>query len=183
MRKLSNFLRKYSPGWVVLASLIVFVVFSGLTLPVESARAEQYSQGMGSPDTALFYNNQTLVNMAENYGEEGRSAYVTARWGFDLAFPFIYTLFYITSISYFFRITRYWWLNLLPLGGLVFDLAENTAASLVMSAYPDQVIWAERFAPIFTPVKWIFVAVCMLLVGIGLIFWLWKNFFARTKET
>lgn len=182
MRKLSDFFRKYSPGWVVLASLAVFVIFSGLTLPEESARAEQYSQGMGSPDTTLLYNSQTLVNMAETYGEEGRSAYVKARWGFDLAFPLIYTFFYIACISYFFRNTKFWWLNLLPLGGLVFDLAENTAASAVMTTYPDQVIWAETFAPIFTPLKWFFVGACMFLVGIGLMIWLREKIFIRTKN-
>ena len=183
MRKLSNVFRKYSSGWVVLASLAVFVIFSGLTLPAESARAEQYSQGMGSPDTALFYNSQTLLKMVDMYGVEGRAAYVKARWGFDLAFPIVYTLFYLTSISYFFKNTKIWWLNLLPLGGLVFDLAENTAASLVMSVYPRQGTWGEWLAPIFTPVKWFFVATCMLLVGIGLVKWVRKKLRALTKHT
>jgi len=183
MRKLSDFFRKYSPGWVVLASLAIFVVYSLMTLPAESARAEEYSQGMGSPDTTLFYDSQTLVEMAENYGEEGRLAYVQARWGFDLAFPIVYTLFYLTSISYFFKNPKSWWLNLLPLGGLAFDLAENTAASVVMSVYPRQGTWSEWLAPIFTPVKWFFVATCMLLVGIGLVMWVRKKLRALTKHT
>ena len=174
MKKLSAFFYRISTGWVVLAGLVVFLVFSSLTLPVESKRMDAYSQGLGSPDTSLFYSGKLLYHMAEIYGEAGRDAFLKARWGFDLAFPLIYGFFLVTSISYLFkRYTmgnrKFYWLNLIPLLGLILDLAENTATSVVMANYPIENRWAELLAPVFTPIKWLFVSISMIILAIGLL--------------
>ncbi|PKN98626.1 MAG: hypothetical protein CVU43_15915 [Chloroflexi bacterium HGW-Chloroflexi-5] len=180
MRKLSAFFYRFSTLWVALLGLAVFVVFSVLVLPVESARADAFSQGMGGPDTSFFYSGDTLLQMAEVYGEEGRAAFLKARWGFDLAFPLIFTFFFITSISYLFKkglagSQSLPLVNLIPLLGFVFDLAENTATSVVMAAYPLRDTWGQFLAPVFTPVKWIFVSISMVLLVIGLLLWLKKG--------
>lgn len=179
MKVLSAFFYRISTGWVALVFLVVFVVFGVLVLPVESARAEAFSQGMGGPDTSFFYNGKILMQMAEVYGEAGRAAFLKARWGFDLAFPIIFTSFFITSISFLFKKgardpLKLPLVNLIPLLGFVFDLAENTATSVVMAAYPRQAALALFLAPIFTPLKWVFVTICMLLLAIGLLLWLYK---------
>ncbi|MBA4384438.1 MAG: hypothetical protein C0410_06855 [Anaerolinea sp.] len=180
MKKLSAFFYRVSSGWVALIGLLVFVIFSVLVLPVESARVDAYSQGLGSPDTSFIYDSKMLLQMAEAYGEEGRSAFLTARWGFDLAFPLIFTFFFITSISFLFKkglggSSNLLLINLVPLLGLFFDLAENTATSVVMAAYPLVGTWGQFLAPVFTPIKWIFVTICMLLLFIGLLLWLTKR--------
>ncbi|MDO9121183.1 MAG: hypothetical protein Q7U31_05310, partial [Anaerolineaceae bacterium] len=107
------------------------------------------------------------------------------RWGFDLAFPLIFTFFFITSISYLFKkglagSQPLPLVNLIPLLGFVFDLAENTATSVVMAAYPLSDTWGQFLAPVFTPVKWIFVSISMVLLVIGLLLWL-KNGIMRSK--
>lgn len=180
MKKLSAFFYRISTGWVALLGVMVFVVFSVVVLPVESTRMDAYSQGLGSPDTSFIYNGNTLLQMAEAYGEAGRSAFLTARWGFDLAFPLIFTLFFTTSISFLFKkvlggSSKLSLLNLIPLFGLFFDLAENTATSVVMAAYPQVGTWGQFLAPFFTPIKWIFVTFCMFLLFIGLSLWLIKS--------
>ena len=48
-----------------------------------------------SPDTSLIYSEADLYDMAENYGEMGRKAYIKLRWTFDLVWPFVYTLFLV----------------------------------------------------------------------------------------
>ena len=177
MKKLSAFFYRFSSGWITLAGVIVFLVFSVLTLPKQNAMTEFYSQGLGGPDTSLFYTGSQLLQMAEVYGEEGRAAFITARWGFDLAFPVIYTFFYITCISYCFkrglnRQTGLPMLNLVPLLAFLFDLAENTATTVVMAAYPQHETWGQLLAPVFTPIKWVFVVGSGLLVFVGVILWL-----------
>jgi len=180
VKKLSACFYRISTGWVALVGLLIFLIFSSLTLPVESARMDAYTQGLGSPDTSFIYNSKMLMQMAEAYGEEGRSAFLKARWGFDLAFPLIFSFFFITSISFLFKkglggSSNLPLLNLIPLLGLIFDLAENTATSVVMAAYPLRNTWGQILAPVFTPLKWIFVTINTLLLLIGLSLWLKKG--------
>jgi hypothetical protein len=180
LKKLSTFFYQVSTGWVVLAGLMIFLIFSSVTLPVESKKVDAYAQGLGSPDTSFFYSSKTLLKMADAYGEAGRSAFLKARWSFDLAFPLIYTFFLITSISFLFKkglrdTVHLPMLNLIPLLGLIFDLAENSATSVVMTAYPLQNTWGQYMAPFFTPLKWIFVSMSMILLVIGLLLWVIKR--------
>lgn len=169
--------------------MIGFVIFLGfgiLTLPAQSAQTEVYSHGSGSPDTSLFYSGTKMIQMAEAYGEEGRAAYLKARWTFDLAFPVVYTFFMITSISFLF--TKLDWnnkririFNLTPLAAMAFDFAENTAASTVMAEFPRQNTWGQLLAPIFTPIKWLFVILSLLLILIGCISWVIKRINNRRR--
>jgi hypothetical protein len=182
------FFYRISTGWVVLGGLLIFLVFSSLTLPVESTRMDAYSKGLGSPDTSLFYDSKMLLQMADLYGETGRAAFLKARWGFDLAFPLIYTFFLITSTSYLFKkgvnnSGNLPLVNLIPLLGLLFDLAENTATSMVMKAFPFQNNWGLFLAPIFTPVKWLFVSISMSLLVIGLLLWLKKKLIIINRKS
>ncbi len=169
MEKLSRFLYRISRGWVALAAAVIFIVFSLLALPGQNAIAENYSQGSGSPDTSLFYSGGDLYRMAEMYGLEGRAAYLSARWTFDLAFPFVYTFFLFTAISWLLnRIltqgSRWRLLNLVPVAAMVLDFLENTATSLVMARYPLQCPPGELLAPLFTPLKWLFVGGSFLIL-------------------
>jgi hypothetical protein len=173
VNRLIIFLDRFSFGWVTLVALALLVIFSIFALPAQAALTEKYSRGLGSPDTSLFYTPDDLINMAETYGLEGRSAYLHARWNFDFAFPLIYTFFFMASIYWLFKksfsIRIRSWLMAVPILTLLLDLAENSATSVVMSAFPIQDTWGESLAPLLTPLKWTAVAVCFFLVGVGLI--------------
>ncbi len=103
MKKLSRFFYKFSNGWIVLVALLTFILFTIFILPGFSVESARYSNGMGSPDTTLFYTSADLYSMAETYGEAGRQAFINMRWTLDLAFPVIYTLFLVTSASWLLR--------------------------------------------------------------------------------
>lgn len=172
MKILSNWFYRISKGWVALAGVVVFLLFCLLVLPEQSQHSNEYSQGMGSPDTSFIYSGKSLYRMAEAYGEEGRAQYLHARWTFDLAFPLTYTFFLTTSISWLFQknITpsSVWRMaNLLPLVAMAVDFLENTMTSLVFSQYPLHSLIGEVFAPVFTPLKWVLILVnfCFLLAG------------------
>lgn len=177
MKQLITFLDRNNSGWVTVAAFALLVVFGVFTLPAQSALAEQYSDGLGSPDTSLFYSGSQLVQMAAAYGPVGRAEYLHARWNFDLAFPLIYTLFFLTSIHWFykkFNPTLRSWLIAIPLLAMLLDFAENTAASVVMRAFPAEGTWGQFLAPVFTPLKWLAVAACALIVVVGLLGWLMR---------
>jgi hypothetical protein len=183
-RRLSDWLRRVSTGWVALAALAIFLLFTALVLPRQSRLAEAVSKGAGSPDTSFFYSAGELYRMAKAYGPAGRAAYVRARATFDVAFPLVYTFFLVTAISWTFDRafapdSRWQRANLAPLIGALFDLLENTAASLVMARYPAPTDIAAILAPAFTLLKWVFVTGSFALLFAGIVVAVWR----RTRKT
>ncbi len=177
---LSRWLYKISSGWATLIALAIFLAFSVTVLPDQSAKAEEYSQGVGGPDTSLFYSAEDLYNMAEVYGESGRVEFVHARFTFDLAFPAVYGFFLVTAISWIFKQfvgeKSLWRLvNYFPVFAVIFDLLENISTSMVMQAYPVQSPIAVSLAPIFTPIKWFFVGGSFLILVAGLLIFGWQK--------
>jgi hypothetical protein len=185
LKKLSGFFYQISNGWIALAGLLLFLVFSGLTLPIQWAHTSVYAHGLGIPDTNLFYTSKAIIHMAEVYGAQGRATYIQDRWTYDLAYPFIYTFFLITSISFLFKKgakegNRLPMFNLIPFAALLMDLGENASASAVMAAFPLPNAVGQFMAPIFTPLKWLFFSFSILLVLIGLTRWV-SSSIARHK--
>lgn len=174
MERISLWFRKISSAWVAIGCLIVFVLFTALALPAQAAQAEADSNGAPSPDTSFFYSADDLYASAEAFGEAGRSAYIRARWTFDVIWPIIYTVFLVTMISWVFGLafrpeSKAQLLNLVPLAGMLFDYLENTAATIVMARYPAQAVFAASLATVFTPVKWLFVIGGFIILIVGLL--------------
>jgi hypothetical protein len=179
-QRVSDWLRRVSTGWVALSALMVFLLFTALVLPGQSATAEQVAGDAGSPDTSFFYSAGELYQMAEAYGEQGRSDYIRARFTFDLIWPLVYTLFLVTAISWFYSKafppgSKWQWANLPPLFGALFDYLENVSTSLVMARYPAQTAVIAALAPVFTMLKWVLLGVSfvLLLAGIVVAAWRW----------
>lgn len=174
MNKISRFFYKLSSGWFVLASIVIFLLFSVFVLPLFTKQAAAYSNGIGAPDTTLFYSGARLYEMAQVYGEVGRKSFIDFRWTYDLAFPVIYTLFLVGSITWLMRKVTHrsssWRiLNLFPLLAFILDLLENSATSLVMQRYPLHSLVGQTLAPIFSPLKWLAVGSSFLIL-LGFVF-------------
>ncbi|MBC8507315.1 MAG: hypothetical protein H8D34_20825 [Chloroflexi bacterium] len=181
---LTSWLHKNSPGWVAIVGLVIFVLFTALVLPQQSAQAEANSGGADTPDLSFYYSPQELYQMAEAYGEAGRQEYIRVRFTFDLFWPIVYTLFLVTSISWLsrkgFSPDSIWQrANLVPVWAMILDYLENISTSLVMFRYPARTPAVDFLAPIFTSIKWILVggSFVLLLIGIvaGLLTWLKKR--------
>jgi hypothetical protein len=187
MKRVSEWLRRVSTGWVALSALVVFLLFSALVLPRQSDTAEEVAQGAGSPDMSLYYSADDLYQMAEAYGEQGRKAYVRARFTFDLVWPLVYTLFLATAISWLFSkafTPESGWqrANLAPVLGVLFDYLENLATSLVMARYPSPTAVVDVLAPVFTLLKWAFLAGSFALLIAGMVIAAWRWIKERGKE-
>jgi hypothetical protein len=171
-KRISERLYQLSSGQAAAAALLLFVLFSVWVLPGQSAAAEKYAGTAGSPDQSFFYSPSDLYRMAEAYGEEGRQAYVRARFTFDLVFPVVYTLFLVTAISWLFGKafapdSPWRRANLAPLLGALFDFAENVSAAVVMARYPQRTPVFDVLASAFTPLKWLFVGGSFVLLLVG----------------
>lgn len=178
---LSSWLYRVTNGWLALISVVIFMAFTALVLPAQSAKSEVYSGDVGSPDQSFFYTKYDLYAMADAYGPAGRAAYIRARFTFDVLWPVVYTVFLAATITWVYgkAVTpqsRWRYANLSPILGALFDYLENCAAALVMARYPAQTPVVDMLAPVFTSVKWVFVngSFVLLLVGFGL--WLWRYF-------
>jgi hypothetical protein len=181
LQRISAWLRRVSTGWVALSALVVFLLFTALVLPGQSAIAEQVAGDAGSPDTSFTYSADELYRMAEAYGAEGRSAYIRARFTFDLVWPLVYAGFLVTVISWVYGRALQpdsWWqlANLVPLAGALFDYLENVSTSLVMGRYPDQLTVVATLASVFTSLKWIFLGGSFALLLAGLVIAAWRRF-------
>ena len=160
--RFSERLLSLSKGWVALAALVVFVVFTAVALPGQAAQSEARMGGARQPDTSLFYTAAALYDMAEAFGAAGRQAYIQARFTFDVVWPLIYGVFLVAAIGWLaghaFRPGSPWRrLNLVPVLGVLFDYLENLSTSLVMARYPAQTPVVDALAGPFTLVKWAFV--------------------------
>lgn len=175
MLQLSKWLRKISTGYIALIALVVFIAFTATVLPAQSVKAAETANGADSPDGSFFYSADDLYQSAETFGEAGREAYIRARWSFDVVWPFIYTIFLTTNISWVFhhafpKESKLQLANLVPVIGMGFDFLENTATTIVMAQFPVTSPVAVHLAPIFTPIKWVFVNGSFVVLLIGIVF-------------
>lgn len=174
MTNLSSWFYKISSGRLAILLIVIFVLFMIFVLPDQAAKADEYAEGAGSPDTSFYYSSEELFDLAEVYGEEGRAAYVRARFTFDLIFPAVYGVFLLVTVSWVFGralpVESKWRLiNLVPLAGVLFDLLENISTSVVMAGYPVRREFAAMLAPVLTLIKWIFVNGSFVILVIGLL--------------
>jgi hypothetical protein len=178
-KQVSNGLYRLSTGWVTVAALALFLAFTALVLPRQSAQAGAEAGGAGSPDTSFWYSPGDLYRMAEAYGEQGRAAYVRARYTFDVIWPLVYTVFLTTGISWVYArafVTGSRWrrANLLPALGALLDYLENLATSAVMVRYPRPTAVVDVLAPVLTAAKWVLIGGSFVALIAGAVVGVWR---------
>ncbi|MFN2363429.1 MAG: hypothetical protein ABR596_03950 [Halarsenatibacteraceae bacterium] len=171
--KYLSFAYKTVTGKIFLAALITFIIFLAVILPWESERSGERLGFEKSPDSSFIYSQAELYEMAEAYGEEGRSYYISSRFSFDIIWPLVYFFFLWSGMALILknfssRLVRS--LLLLPFLGTLFDFLENLGASLVMYRYPAETFLIDQLTPGFTFLKWIFIylSFIVLLLGAGI---------------
>lgn len=173
LTKVSDWIKRKSTSLITLSSLILFLVFIIVVLPYQSELARAQS-GETSPDMSFFLTLEELYDIAKSYGEDGRFAYVKARFTFDLIWPLVYTLFLASGISWLLsRLyslgSKFHLVNLTPVIGMFLDYIENITASIVMLRYPEKTAIIDLALLIVTPLKWFFVGGSFIVIIIGLI--------------
>jgi hypothetical protein len=182
--KLSDRITRVTNGKIALVCLVIFLAFTIIVLPAQSAKAKLYSGAAGSPDTTFFYTAGDLYKIAEAYDQAGRNEYIKARFTFDLIWPQVYMAFLTTAISWLYHrldMDGELWkrVNLVPIFGVLFDYLENISTSIVMARFPSPTPIISSLAPIFTFVKWILMGCSLLLLMYGSVRVIWKQLHAK----
>lgn len=172
LHHLSIWVQQKSSVWMVIGSLVIMLIFTILVLPTQKRVSLENTGSTKSPDMSLLYTPAEIYQMAEDYGPDGRQAYIHTRWTFDLVFPLVYVGFLISGISWFtkqlYRTKKVCqFANLFPIIAGLFDYLENSATSMVMYLYPAQWAGIALLAATFTVIKWGFI----LLSFIGYFFY------------
>lgn len=174
LNKVSETLRKYAKGWLVLVFLAGEVFFNAVVLPDQQAKLEAASGGIGPIDLQIFYTPQKVYSMISAYGEAGRLGYRNFELTGDILYPIVYTIFFALLVTWLFQrgftadspIQK---LNVIPLGAWLFDLLENLSIVAMLSAYPSTPTGLAWIAAVFTLIKWMFAGATILLILIGLV--------------
>lgn len=165
IKKFSKWIHQKNTLALKLISIILFVSFMTIVLPGVSETTKEITGTNASPDTSFLYTSQDLNDIAESYGELGRSYYIRSRFSFDIIWPIVYLFFLVTTLSTLFKGIQ----NLIPLAGWLFDFLENLGASFVMYRYPRESGFIAIVTPIFTLLKWVFIYISFGLIIVGLI--------------
>src|SRR5918996_324217 len=171
--RLSNTLKKYANGWLVLLFFAGEMLFNAVILPNQQAKMEAASGGTGPIDLQLFYTPDKVYSMVASYGDEGRADYRAFELTGDIIYPIVYILFFALFITWLFQRgfppeSKMQRLNVLPFGGWLFGLLENLGIVTMLSIYPSTPPTVAWLAAIFTLVKWLFAGATIFLILIGL---------------
>jgi len=174
LAKLSDALRKYANGWLVLLFLAGEMFFNAVILPNQQAKMEAGSGGTGPIDLQLFYTPEKVYSMVESYGDAGRADYRTFELTGDIIYPIVYTLFFSLAITWLFQrgfastsaMQKY---NVVPFGGWFFDLLENLGIVSMLSIFPSTPTALAWLTAVFTMIKWLFAGASGVLLLTGLV--------------
>ena len=81
-------------------------------------------------DTYFAFNYEDIARIIEAIGDSGRSAYITAMYTIDLAFPIIYTC---LSLGVLHKLTTSELLYLLPIVLFTTDIVQNIQTAIIMA--------------------------------------------------
>lgn len=146
---------------------VVFIFFLSIVLPFVSNFTANVIGVSESIDTNFKFNIEYIYNIVSSYQMEGRRFYILMRWTFDIVWPIVYTLFFLTTITYLTKnIGRKYSVKLLyiPCLAVMFDLLENITATIVMSIYPIQFDVFVYLLIISSILKWVFVGISFIIV-------------------
>lgn len=175
MKKLSDFFYARANGYLVLGFLALQFTFSGAILPYFQKQFDP-ELNRGLMDLSFGFTPEKGYSIIESYGEKGREVYLFVESFVDVIYPIAYTIAFILLVSFLFKKNgwnkqRYAILNIIPIGGLIFDLFENFGIVQMLRVFPEKIVFWATFASNSGLIKWIFAGITVLMVLCGLIGW------------
>ena len=180
---LSNTLKKYAEGRIILVFLALMLLFGMFIVPTIGSKLEASSGGAGPIDLLFSYTPEKAYSMIESYGDEGRALYRTFAMTGDVIYPVVYSILFSLIITWLFQRgfasnSKIQMLNVVPLGAWLFDWLENINIVTMLSLYPSKPAIVAQLASLCTTIKWSFGVVGITLVLIGFVMAL-KNGFKK----
>ncbi|MBL8090497.1 MAG: hypothetical protein KF758_17540 [Anaerolineales bacterium] len=174
LNNISEKFYKWANGWVVLILVALDMFFAGFVMPLMGGLMKS-GTGLEQPlDVMVFATPDKIFEMIERYGESTRIFYRNVELTADIAYPIIYTLAFGLLISWLFKrgfasnsnMRKY---NVAPVFAFVFDMLENLNIVTLLSIFPSKPVFLAWTLFVFTTIKWLFAAVSIVLILIGLV--------------
>ena len=116
-------------------------------------------------DTYFAFNQEDIYRIIDAIGDSGRSAYITAMYTIDLAFPIIYTL---LSLGVMHKLRTSELLYVLPIALLTADIFQNIQTAIIMthSSVSDISSGQIVLASVTNQLKWslAFLMISMIII-------------------
>jgi len=123
-------------------------------------------------DTEMGYTAEDAYEIIGHYTDNMQQRYILGEITLDLIFPIVYTLLFAFLIFFLHKDPT---LALFPFLTLFFDYLENTGIVIILSAWPNKIMWLATATSIFSMIKWVLVGISIILILLGIIRFLIKR--------
>ncbi|MEA3392759.1 MAG: hypothetical protein U9Q91_07245 [Candidatus Marinimicrobia bacterium] len=155
-----TFIQKYATWKSILILMGIVLLFQFLWFPQFLPKGEHAVM----LDTEMTYNAEDAYEIIGNYTNNMRQRYILGEITLDLVFPVIYTFLFSFLIFFLYKNTT---IALFPFLQMIFDYLENTGIVILLSAYPNKIMWLATATSIFSMIKWVLVGMTSLIVLLG----------------
>jgi len=173
MKRFSNFLVKIANWKTSLAFFLVYISFNAYFLP-KGFKSDVPIADRNLPiiDLQMTYNPENVKSIVSMYSGKAKEAYILNSAIVDTIYPMAYVCFFgiLLSLVFYKWKIRPWflWLNVLPVGILIFDYLENIMIISMLKTYPANIDTLAMCCSFFTMVKWSLAGVVILLLLTGI---------------
>ena len=124
-------------------------------------------------DLQTTYNPENVKSIVGMYTGHAKEAAIKGHIITDGLYPIVYFFLFgiiLTLIFYKWKIQPYFkWLNVLPLGIIIFDYLENIMIVKMLLISPADIGNLATYCSLFTMIKWFFSGITIIFVLMGLI--------------
>ncbi|GAA4450847.1 hypothetical protein GCM10023189_12100 [Nibrella saemangeumensis] len=186
-RTLSAFFYRIASWKTLLVAIPFYMVFPAYFLKTIEENLNAYAGKAIGPVDLLIANTDPdkILEMVAMYGPEGRPYYAFGVLTADVAYPVIYTFLLGVALSLLFRsrtYTPFYWVNLIPVAAMLFDLLENACIVTLLNTYPDASRSVAILCMVFSNLKWGGFALSLGLILYGLVRLLMRQF-SRSSQS
>lgn len=171
LKKITNFINKNATWNIILILLGIVLVFNILIFPLVFTTRDAIPL-----DLQFSYSTEKAYKLLSHFNERELQRYIITEFTVDLLYPIIYTLLLVFFI---FKLTKKSRLYLFPLLILFSDYCENIGVVSLIYNLPQKLPVLVAITSIFTSLKWILVAVTLLLILALLV----TKVFVKKKKT
>lgn len=169
---ISNFLNKNATWNSILILLGLLIIFNLLIFPL----FYKTNQNNTLLDLQFSYSSEKAYDILAEYNDKELKKYIIGELTVDLVYPIVYTLFISFLI---FKLTKKNTLSLFPLLIMFSDYFENIGIVAIINYLPQKLPNIVILTSLFTSLKWILIAISILLILALLLTKLYK----QKKET
>lgn len=182
-------------GFFSLKSVIIFaalfiIMYTLISIkPFGTARLLEITGGHNILDMEMRgYTADRAYEIFDALGEEGRAFDLSSIIPIDFPFPLSYALLYFVTLTFltkrlFSKMKKPWLIGLIGLAAGLSDWLENVMVIIMLKNYPNRLSGIAEIGSIFTQLKSLLITASMGLIALGIILFILKTLFNRTKST